>query len=48
MSWYKRKPRPKNAPSAPPPKHTSPSAEKHLKEIKKIIRGSPSKNKKPN
>ena len=39
MSWFKRAPRPKTPPSAPPPKHFSPTAERLMEESKKQIRG---------
>ena len=38
MSWFNRAPRPKNPPSAPPPKHFSPTADRILKETKKQVR----------
>jgi hypothetical protein len=39
MSWFNRAPRPKNPPSASPPKHFSPVAERVLKETKDQVRG---------
>lgn len=39
MSWFNRAPRPKNPPGAPPPKHSSPAAERVLKETKDQVRG---------
>jgi hypothetical protein len=39
MSWYNRKPRPKNPPAVISPKNSSPAAEKYLKEIKDTVRG---------
>jgi hypothetical protein len=38
MSWFKRRPRVKEPPKAPPPRNTSPLAEKILKESRKEIR----------
>ena len=38
MSWFNRAPRPKNPPSAPPPKHFSPAAERLLEESKQQVR----------
>jgi hypothetical protein len=38
MSWFNRAPRPKNPPSAPSPKHSSPAADRILKETKKQVR----------
>jgi hypothetical protein len=34
MSWYKRRPTPKNPPKAPSPWRTSPATEKKLEESK--------------
>jgi hypothetical protein len=38
MSWFNRKPRPKNPPSIPHPKKSSPSTEKYVKEMKEQVR----------
>lgn len=47
MSWFNRAPRPKNPPSAPPPKHFSPIADRAMEECKKQVREkTPSKSKK--
>jgi len=45
MSWFKRAPRPKNPPSAPPPKHFSPTAERLMEESKQQVRAKPTKSK---
>ena len=36
MSWYKRRPTPKNPPKAVPPRRLSPYAEKRLEESKLV------------
>ena len=46
MSWFKRAPRPKNPPSAPPPKHFSPIAERILEESKQRVRAKDPESKK--
>jgi hypothetical protein len=40
MSWFNRRPSPKNPPVAPP-KASSPISEKYLKEMKEAVRKRP-------
>jgi hypothetical protein len=39
MSWFNRKPRPKNPPANFSPKHVSPATQRKLEETKQTVRG---------
>jgi len=38
MSWFNRKPRPKNSPQVLGPKTSSPATERRMKEVKERVR----------